>query len=305
MNRRTIPRILTTVAIVTMVVSAIGFIAGVLLNIYVLDKYADYDAYGEAPISGANSKVDLKAGDMTVYLHTVQIDGAGSGIAIPGLHFRIRVPGGAEATMNENYGRWTTGDNDTHVRIGDLHVPADGNYEIKVDGDVKAYQKPSLAFGERTGLTILPVLFAVSFGLAVVVLIVARVWAARVRRAPVSSESAASVPSAPPLPPVPSPTPAQAAPTVPNVTPAQAAPTVPNVPTQQAAPTVKAAPVAQAAPTGRAAPTVPNLPTQQAESATSSDEGSRQLDTLKSLRDSGVLTEEEYEAEKKRVLEGR
>jgi hypothetical protein len=51
------------------------------------------------------------------------------------------------------------------------------------------------------------------------------------------------------------------------------------------------------------------VPTQFAQPAatfTPSDEGIRvqTLNTLARLRDSGVLTEEEYEAEKKRVLDG-
>ena len=71
--------------------------------------------------------------------------------------------------------------------------------------------------------------------------------------------------------------------------PPRAAPTVPNLPTQQAA------------------PTVPNLTAHAPASFVPSDEGIRQqtLDTLARLRNSGALTEEEYEAETKRVSEGR
>lgn len=291
MNRGTASSILTKVGILTMVVAGIGFIVSLLLNTFFFD---DYDAYGDIPIPSA-TKVDLPAGDVTVSFHTVLIGGSGSGgVPTPSLSYRISTKDSGDLTIAADPGSTTTVNNDAHVRIGYLHVPAKGTYDVQVSGDISGYHTPSLAFGKASSYGILPLIFGITFGLAVVVLVIARVWAARVRRAPVVGRQpppAMEFGPPPTFSPGPYVSPAQAAPTLPNVpTQQQAAPTVPNLPTQQ-----------------QAAPTVPNLPAQQPVSFTPSDEGIRQqsLDTLARLRDSGALTEEEYEAETKRVLDGR
>ncbi len=318
MSRQTAPRILTTIGIVTMIVAGIGFIASLLLNAYVFDKYDDFDAFGEVPMTaGATSSPPLPAGEVTVYLHTVHVDGVGGGITIPGLHFRVPVPGGGDDAMSEDRGDSTTVGKDDHVRIGHLDVPQEGTrYDIKVDGDVSAFNQPRLAFGRETAYRVLPLAFGVAFGLAVVVFIIARVWAARVRRtsvvaqlppveagfAPAPAMPVGDYPREPPtLPKVPtqqavSPHPAVSPEHV--VTPQQTAPTLPNVPTQQASPGRPAVTPQQAAPTLPYVPTLEGVP--------SSDGGVRQqtLKTLAELRDSGALTEEEYQAETKRVLDG-
>jgi hypothetical protein len=314
MSRQTAPRILTTVGVVTMIVAGIGFIASLLLNAYVFDEYDDFDAYGEVPMTaGATSTPPLPAGDVTVYLHTVHVDGAGAGITIPGLHFRLPVAGGGDDAMSEDHGDSTTMNKDDHVRIGHLDVPQDGTkYDIKVDGDVSGLNQPRLAFGHETAYRILPLTFGVAFGLAVVVLIVARVWAARVRRTPVvvapppadagfAPAPTMSVGDYHPEPPTMPNIPTQQAVSPQHVVSAQqTAPTLPNVPTQQAAPGRPAVTPQQAA------PTLPYVPTLQAAPSTSSGDGVRQqtLDTLAELRGSGALTEEEYQAEKQRVLDG-
>jgi hypothetical protein len=312
MSRQTAPRILTTIGIVTMIVAGIGLIATLLLNAYLFDRYDDFDAYGEVPMTaGATSSPPLPAGDVTVYLHTVHGGGAGGALVIPGLHLRIPVPGGGPDAMSEDRGDSTTVGKDDHVRIGHLDVPQDGTrYDIKVDGDLGAFDQPRLAFGRETAYRILPLTFGVAFGLAIVVLIVARVWAARTRRTPVvvqlppadpafapAPTSAGDYPEPPTLPKVPT---QQAGSAQPAVSPRQTAPTLPNVPTQQAAPG------RQAVTPEQAAPTLPYLPTLQSAPSTSSGGGARQktLDTLAHLRDSGALTEEEYRAEKQRVLDG-
>lgn len=176
---------MSALAVVTMIVSGIGFIASLFFNAFVLDEY---DAYGEVPIPGASS-LHLPAGDVTVSFHTVLIGRAGSGLPVPPLKYRIGAPEGVEVpVLREDYGSTTTVNNDARVRIGYLHVTAEGNYDINVDGNVSAYLNPSLAFGHGSSYGNLTLIFGVSFGVAVVVLIVAMVWAARVRRKPVFRE---------------------------------------------------------------------------------------------------------------------
>ena len=207
--------------------------------------FDEFDAYGEVPIPGSSS-LQLPAGDATVTFRTVLIGGSGNGLPVPPLKYRITGPGGVDAQLREDYGTTTTVNNDARVRIGFLHVPAEGTYDVEVDGNVSAYLNPMLTFGHGSNYGQLPWIFAGIFALATVELVIGRIWAARVGRG------------------------------------------------REAAPM----------PTGGeyAPPPIEAVPT-----FTPSDDGIRvqTLDTLARLRDSGGLTEDEYEAEKKRVLEGR
>jgi hypothetical protein len=251
MSRRTVPKVLTIVAVVTMVGSVVGFVVTLILNAFVFDEY---DAYGEVPIPGSSS-LHLPAGDVTVTFHTVLIGASGSGLPVPPLKYRIVAPVGvAEPVLTEDYGSTTTVNNDARVRIGYLHVPAEGTYDITADGNVSAFLDPRLAFGHGSSYGHLPWIFAMIFGLAIVDLIIARVWASNVKRSEL-------MPTYPPPP---------AYPTSPMYSPPPATFTQ---------------------------PADPYVPT---------DQGIRiqQLNTLAQLRDSGALTEGEYEAEKKRVLDG-
>jgi hypothetical protein len=224
---------MTTIAVVTMVAAAIGFVVTLVLNAFVFDEY---DAYGEVPIPGSAS-VHLPEGDVTVTFHTVLIGGGGSGLPVPALNYRITGSDGADVQLTEDYGTTTTVNNDARVRIGYLHAPVDGTYDVKLDGNVSAYLDPTLAFGHGSSYGSVPWILAAIFGFAIVNLVIARIWASRVRRS------------------------------------------------ERAAPTISYQPQASYSP---------------------SDQGVRieQLNTLARLRDSGALTEAEYTAEKKRVLDG-
>jgi hypothetical protein len=249
---------MTIVAVVTMIASAIGFIVMLILNAFVLDEY---DAYGEVPIPGSSS-LHLPAGDVTVTFHTVLIgSGSGSGLPVPPLKYRIKAPVGIdEPKLTEDYGATTTVNNDARIRIGYLHVPADGTYDVNLDGNVSAYLNPTLAFGHGSSYGNVPWIFAAVFGLGLLDLFLARFWASRVRQ----GERAAGYPPPPP--------------------------TFGSVPTWSSG--------------GHVAPPAPSY--DQPDSFTPSDEGIRvqQLNTLARLHDSGALTEDEFQAEKKRLLEG-
>ncbi|KAA0092020.1 SHOCT domain-containing protein [Mycolicibacterium sp. P1-18] len=242
MKSSTGPRILTVVAAVTMVVAGLGFVATLMLNAFVFDEY---DAYGEVPIPGS-SRLELPAGDVTVTFHTVLVGGSGNGLPVPPLKYRMTGPDGVDVQLAEDYGGTTTVNNDARVRVGYLHLSTAGTYDVELDGNVSAYLNPSLAFGHGSSYGHLPWILAAVFGFAVVDLIVARIWAARVRR----SDSGAPPWSA----------------------------------DDSAPPSIRAVP-----------------------SPASSEDALRvqTLESLARLRDSGALTQDEYDAEKKRVLEGR
>jgi hypothetical protein len=268
MSRRTAPRAMTMVAVVTMVVSVIGFVTTLILNAFVFDEY---DAYGEVPIPGSSS-LHLPAGDVTVTFHTVLIGStSGSGLPVPPLKYRVELRDAPEGTpepeLTEDYGSTTTVNNDARVRIGYLHVQTEGDYDIHLDGNVSAFLDPRLAFGHGSSHGNLPIVFAVIFGLAIVDLIIARVWAARVR----SSEPVVGF---------------QASPAGFGTTPTM----------WSSGDYVPPAPY----------PPPPPMSTQPVDPYVPTDQGIRiqQLNTLARLRDSGALTEEEFQTEKERLLDG-
>jgi hypothetical protein len=250
MKNRSGPRILTTVAVVTMVAAAIAFGFTMFSGMF----SSDYATFGEVPIPGEKS-VELPAGDVTVSFHTILIGGGGSGLPVPPLKYTITGPSGVDEVLSEDYGSTTTVNNDARVRIGYLHLAQSGTYDVRLDGNVTAYLEPKLAFGTSAGFGPVPWILAAVFAFGLLDLFVARIWASRIRR----NEALGGYEPQP-------------------VGPSYVPP-----PTQ--------------------APNVSYLPPAP---FTPSDEGIRvqTLNTLARLRDSGALTQEEYDAEKKRVLDG-
>jgi len=240
---RSAPRILATLAVVTLVVSIGGFIITLVLNAFVLDKY---DEYGEVSIPGSAS-VHLPAGEVTASFHT-QIIGTtnGNGLPLPPLSMDISPPAGvATPAVTGDTGSTTTVNSDAHRRVWILHVPAEGSYTIAVDGPVSGFINPRLAFGHRASTGPLIWVFVALFVLSLVDLVIAGWWSARLRRR--SS----------------------------------------GVILQQGPTTL-----------GQSATNVdPYTPT---------DQGVRleQLKTITALRDSGALTQDEFESEKRRILGG-
>jgi hypothetical protein len=261
-GRRTVPRVLLTVAIVTMVLSVVGFIVALILNAFFLDKY---NAYGEVPIPGSAS-VHLPAGEATISFHT-QIIGttSGGGLPLPDLRMNIDPPEGvADPEVTESIGSTTTVNSDARVRVWVAQIAEEGDYKVTTDGNVSAFISPRLAFGHPSTQGELPLIFAAIFGVAVLDLIISLVWLSRLKR--------------------------RAAPAFGMTGPAEFNATF-------GSPTVS---------------TVPNPPTPMfsvppADRYSVTDDGVRieQLKTLAALRDSGALTQDEFETEKRRLLDGR
>lgn len=235
MNSRRVAKISLILAIVTLVVAVAGFITTLVLNVFFLD---DYDAYGEVPIPGSGS-VHLPAGQATVSLHTLVIGGTDGGLPVPPLRISITPPDGvAQPEVTESIGTTTTVNNDAHIRVWNVQVPADGTYNVVTDGQVNGYINPRLAFGHQSSYGYLVWVFVGLFVVGLVDLTLSIMWLGRVRRRPVPSVGGA---------------------------------------------------------VSFAAPAVAYEPT---------GEGVRveRLKTLASLRDSGALTEEEFQEEKRRNL---
>jgi hypothetical protein len=88
-GRRAAPKVLLTLAILTLVVSIVGFIGSILLNAFAFDKY---DAYGEVPVPGQTS-LHLPAGQVNVTFHTRTVGSpGGGGLPIPDLGISIDPP---------------------------------------------------------------------------------------------------------------------------------------------------------------------------------------------------------------------
>jgi hypothetical protein len=258
-------RIAIPVSVLTIVAAIIGFVVALILNAFVLGKY---NAYGEVPIPGSGT-LQLPAGEITVSFHTVTIGSpSGGGLPVPQLGLDIDPPAGVpEPKVTENWGSTTTVNNDAHVRVWVVQIPAAGTYNIKADGQVNGYISPQLAFGSESPLASLPWVFAGLFGLAVLNLICMGWWSARRRRRNATAEQ----------------------------------PVSPYSPTNLDLPeTVSVEPAGDPQVSAAA-------PDRSLSSLAPGDEGIKleQLKTLASLRDSGALTETEFEAEKRRILDGR
>jgi hypothetical protein len=260
-------RIAILVSILTIVVAVIGFVVTLILNAFVLAKY---NAYGEVPIPGSGS-LQLPAGEVTVSFHTEVIGRpAGGGLPVPQLGLDIDPPAGVpEPKVTESYGSTTTVNNDAHVRVWVVQVPAAGTYNIKTEGEINGYIGPRLAFGHQSSYGRLVWVFVVLFGIGLLNLI-CTVWLSR-KRSSARPVATADQPFSPygPI----------------NLGAPEA------VPEQPAGdPQVSAA-----------------APERSLSSYAPGNEGIKleQLKTLASLRDSGALTEAEFEAEKRRILEGR
>jgi hypothetical protein len=254
-------RISIWLSVLTIVAAIIGFVVSLILNAFVLGKY---NAYGEVPIPGTTS-LQLPAGEVTVSFHTVTIGSpSGGGLPVPQLGIAFDPPDGVpQPKVTENWGTTTTVNNDTHIRVWVVQIPAAGTYTVKAEGQVNGYISPQLAFGRESPLASLPWVFAALFGLAILNLICIAWWSARKNRRNAAVEQ----------------------------------PFSPDVPINLGAqPQPVFQPQAPAAPP-QPAP-LPHPP---------GDEGIKleQLKTLASLRESGALTEAEFETEKRRILEGR
>jgi Short C-terminal domain len=245
-GQHTAARILIWISIATLVVSVVGFIATLILNAFVLDKY---DAYGEVPIPGS-SRLHLPAGEATVSFHTQVIGSpSGGGLPVPQLKLRLVPPDGVpDPAVTENFGSTTTVNNDAHVRVWVVQIPAEGTYGVQTDGQVNGYINPTLAFGHGSSYGWLVWVFVGLFVIGLIDLVISLFWSARSGRKarPLGPEELMSL----------------------------------DQPTWNA---------------GAAPSTARYTPT---------DDGVRieQLKSLAALRDSGALTEAEFEAEKRRLL---
>lgn len=256
---RKAPRIVLGIAVITLIGSIIGFIATLLLNIFVWDEY---DAYGEVPIPGSAS-LHLPQGEVTVSFHT-QVIGIDGGLPVPNIGLSIDPPDGvADPQITEDIGSTTTVNSDARIGVWVVQIPTDGTYRISTEGNVSAFVSPRLAFGSSSGLGWVPVVFGVLMAVSILDVIVAAFWLARVQ--------------------------------------ARSAPPVflqdePEVASFGDAEEFVDEPVFDR-------PPVTDSPT----SFEPTEDGIRlqHLKTLAALRDSGALTEDEFNSEKKRLLDGR
>jgi hypothetical protein len=260
-------RPLAKIALTTAIVTMVLSVGGFIVALVLNIFFLDkYNAYGEVPIPGSAS-LYLPAGDVTVSLHAVVMGGSNSGgLPVPPLGVTIAPPDGVpQPGVPESIGNTTTVNNDAHVRVWTAHIPASGTYNITTDGQVSGFIEPRLAFGHQSSYGFLVWVFVALFVAGLIGSVLSGRWLARIRRkAVVAAHPAAAHPVA-------------AHPAVAN--PAVASHRI------------------QTAFTPQAPPSAAREPT---------DEGIRleRLKTVAALRDSGALTEEEFQTEKRRILDG-
>jgi hypothetical protein len=185
MSSRRVAKFSLALAVTMLVVSVAGFIITLVLNAFFLDEY---DAYGEVQIPGSGS-VHLPAGEVTASLHTLVIGGTnGGGVPVPPLGVTIIPPDGvAQPVVTESIGSTTTVNNDAHVRVWVIRVPAEGTYTVTTDGQVNGYINPRLAFGHQSSYDYLVWVFIGLFVVALVDLAVSVKWLGRTRRTAMSA----------------------------------------------------------------------------------------------------------------------
>jgi hypothetical protein len=236
-----------------MAVSIAGFVVTLILNAFVLDKYA---AYGEVPIPGSRT-LHLPAGEVKVSFHSLVTGStSGGGLPVPDLGMTIVPPDGvAQPQVAENIGSTTSVNNDVRRQVWLAQIPVEGDYLVKTDGKVSAFINPRLAFGHGSSAGPLTWVFVGLFAVSLVYLFASLWWSARKRRV------------------------------TPSVTFSQ--------------------PLGFGEPSWAAGYPSP-VPPQPAAAYAPTDDGVRiqQLKTLAELRDSGALTSAEFEAEKRKVLDG-
>lgn len=179
---RTAPRVFIAASVLTLVVAIIGFVVTMVLNAFVFDRY---NAYGEVPIPGSGS-LHLPAGEATVSFHTQTIGSpSGGGLPVPPLGLTILPPEGVpEPQVTESYGTTTTINNDVHVRVWRVQIPAEGSYQITTDGQVNGYINPRLAFGHAASYGWLAWAFGGLFVVGLLELAASITWAVRSGKRP-------------------------------------------------------------------------------------------------------------------------
>lgn len=163
-------QVLTRGALAVAVLALAGVVVSIVLNVFVLDRYA---AYGEIPIPGEQS-LWLPAGEVTVTFHTRVISGpSGGGLPVPDIQLSITPPDGVPSpTVTDDFGSTTTVNNDSRRRVGSMQVAAEGSYTIRTDGPVGGFIAPRLAFGHGSPVGRLPWAFGGLLAAALVMLAV-------------------------------------------------------------------------------------------------------------------------------------
>ncbi len=244
MTSRRLARISLAAAGLLLLVSVAGFIVTLVLNLFFLDKY---NAYGEVAIPGSGS-VHLPAGQATISLHALVV-GDNNGLPVPPLGVTITPPDGVpQPVLTESIGSTTTVNNDAHIRVWNVQVPAEATYNITTDGQVGGFINPRLAFGHQSSYGFWVWAFVGLFVVGLIDLALSASWVGRTRKKAVAAAVSAT----------------------------------PQFPIVSVGP-----------------PRQPPTPTPQ---VNDSDPRLERLKTLASLRDSGALTEEEFQSEKRRIL---
>ncbi|MGB2919412.1 MAG: SHOCT domain-containing protein [Mycobacterium sp.] len=176
MTGRLGPRIAIGGAVLTLVAAVVGFIAAIVLNVFVFDEF---DAYGEVPIPGSG-RLQLPAGEVTISFHIAVTGGVNGAFPVPALKLGITPPEGVpEPVVTETMGATTSINNDVRIRIWVAQIPRDGVYDISTGGNVGGYVNPHLSFGRDSSPAGLLWMFG---GLAIAgmaALAVALAWRAR------------------------------------------------------------------------------------------------------------------------------
>lgn len=288
MTANAVARRVRRTCLILIAVAVTGTFVAWLVSIF---AFSGSDAYGRVPIPG-QTVLHLPQGEVDVAFDTqlATTGGNSGGLTVPSLSLSVApaAGGGPNPSLTQDFGSTTTVNADAHIRIWKMQVPHAGDYRARASGDVSAYIAPQLEFGHGSAaLTVL------AFGGIVIGALVLAAFAANavLRRSkpggPATSTALAGAPSAP-------------------IVPTLADSGIPGADRHPSFAEVHSSPSEpESARRDQLSKLAATLAASQSDTSGSGDRESARLDQLSklaALHDRGAINDEEYAAEKARIL---
>ncbi len=158
MNANPVARRVRRTCFRLLAVAVVGTFVAWIVSIF---AFTGSDAYGRVNIPG-QTVVHLPQGEVDVAFDTQLATSGGNsgGLTVPSLSLSVApaAGGGPNPTLTQDFGSTTTVNADAHIRVWRMQVPHAGEYRVQASGNVSAYIAPQLEFGHGSlALTVLEI----------------------------------------------------------------------------------------------------------------------------------------------------